>query len=59
MTEITGLWAHDDGHRVAVQLDEDSILITDYAFDPPVTTPVVELDGDGWTEQAERRYGDS
>lgn len=44
---ITGLWVYEDGTRVAVQLDEDSILITDYRYDPPFVTSVPQL-GNRW-----------
>ncbi len=58
---ITALYWHEDGHRVAVELDDGDgdLLITDYDYDPPVTESVATLEGDGWTEQAARTFGDS
>lgn len=47
---ITDIWAHDDGTRLAVQLDEETIIVTDYATDPPTHTEVFSLEEDGWTE---------
>lgn len=46
---ITGVWIHEQGDMVAVQLDEDSILIVDYREDPSIAKPVGSLD-DAWRE---------
>jgi len=48
---ITGVWIDEvRGDRIAVQLDDDSIIITDYFTDPALTIDVVRLEGDGWRE---------
>jgi hypothetical protein len=49
---ITGIYAHDDGRRIAVELDDGDgdLLVLDFDYDPPSCVSVSSLNEDGWTE---------
>jgi hypothetical protein len=50
MREITGVWLNRDRKRIAVQLDEEVIWVTNHGPEIDVEYEVDRLTGDGWDE---------
>jgi hypothetical protein len=47
---ITGVWFSNDRDQIAVQLDGEEIMVTDYSLEPALMTTVDVLDLEDWRE---------